>query len=48
MRILIIAALAVFGVHSATSVDTQHEHNKVVCYWNSTAFYRDGMIDFTK
>ncbi|XP_076237232.1 imaginal disc growth factor 4 isoform X1 [Calliopsis andreniformis] len=41
MKVLIFAALAVLSVQSVLSVDT-HEHNKVVCYWNSTAFERQG------
>ncbi|XP_076756308.1 imaginal disc growth factor 4 isoform X1 [Xylocopa sonorina] len=41
MKVLIFAAIAVLSVQSALSVDT-HEHNKVVCYWNTTAFDRQG------
>ncbi|PBC29668.1 Chitinase protein Idgf4 [Apis cerana cerana] len=41
MKVLIFAAVAVFCVQSVFTVDT-HEHNKVVCYWNSTAFERQG------
>ncbi|KAK9297612.1 hypothetical protein QLX08_008755 [Tetragonisca angustula] len=41
MKVLIFAVVAVFYVQSALGVDT-HEHNKVVCYWNSTAFDRQG------
>lgn len=43
MKVLIFAAVAVFCVQSVFTVDT-HEHNKVVCYWNSTAFERQGKI----
>ncbi|KAJ8665193.1 hypothetical protein QAD02_006855 [Eretmocerus hayati] len=44
MRLLISAATAVVlvaFVNSVVSVDP-HEHNKVVCYWNSTSFERAG------
>lgn len=41
MRIFIFAALAVLGLKAVLAVDT-HEHNKVVCYWNATAFERAG------
>lgn len=41
MKLLILAAIAAFCVQSVLSVDT-HEHNKVVCFWNSTAFEREG------
>ena len=43
MKVLIFAAVAVFCVQSVFTVDT-HEHNKVVCYWNTTAFERQGEI----
>ena len=45
MKVLIFAVVAVFYVQSALGVDT-HEHNKVVCYWNSTAFDRQGNVSF--
>ncbi|XP_003702512.1 imaginal disc growth factor 4 isoform X2 [Megachile rotundata] len=41
MKVLLFAAIAVFCVQAVLSVDL-HEHNKVVCYWNSTAFERQG------
>ena len=41
MKVLIFTAIAVFFVQSVLTVDV-HEHNKVVCYWNSTAFERQG------
>ncbi|XP_076288904.1 imaginal disc growth factor 4 isoform X2 [Lasioglossum baleicum] len=41
MKVLILAAIAAFCIQSVLSVDT-HEHNKVVCFWNSTAFERQG------
>nr|XP_034185610.1 chitinase-like protein Idgf4 isoform X2 [Osmia lignaria] len=41
MKVLIFTAIAVFCVQSVLTVDV-HEHNKVVCYWNSTAFERQG------
>lgn len=43
MKVLIFAAVAVFCVQSVFTVDT-HEHNKIVCYWNTTAFERQGEI----
>ncbi|KOC70074.1 Chitinase-like protein Idgf4 [Habropoda laboriosa] len=41
MKVLIFAAVAVFCAQSVLALDP-HEHNKVVCYWNSTAFERQG------
>ncbi|XP_076180390.1 imaginal disc growth factor 4 isoform X2 [Ptiloglossa arizonensis] len=41
MKVLIFAAFAALCAQSVLSVDL-HEHNKVVCYWNSTAFERQG------
>ncbi|XP_043261071.1 chitinase-like protein Idgf4 isoform X2 [Colletes gigas] len=41
MKVLIFAAFAALCAQSVLSVDP-HEHNKVVCYWNSTAFERQG------
>ncbi|XP_015430447.1 PREDICTED: chitinase-like protein EN03 isoform X1 [Dufourea novaeangliae] len=41
MKVLIFAVFAAFCAPSVLTVDT-HEHNKVVCYWNSTAFERQG------
>lgn len=45
MKVLIFAAFAALCAQSVLSVDL-HEHNKVVCYWNSTAFERQGNILF--
>ncbi|XP_017876180.1 chitinase-like protein EN03 isoform X2 [Ceratina calcarata] len=41
MRVLISAAVAVLCFSAVLCADT-HEHTKVVCYWNSTAFERQG------
>nr|XP_031830220.1 chitinase-like protein EN03 isoform X1 [Nomia melanderi]XP_031830221.1 chitinase-like protein EN03 isoform X1 [Nomia melanderi] len=41
MKVLFFAAVAAFCAQSVLSVDT-HEHNKVVCFWNSTAYERQG------
>ncbi|CAK9826483.1 Chitinase-like protein Idgf4 [Anthophora retusa] len=41
MQVLIFAAVAVFCAQSVLSLDP-HEHTKVVCFWNSTAFERQG------
>ncbi|XP_053984569.1 chitinase-like protein EN03 isoform X1 [Hylaeus volcanicus] len=41
MKVLIIAAFAALCAQSVLGAEL-HEHNKVVCYWNSTAFEREG------
>ncbi|OAD57983.1 Chitinase-like protein Idgf4 [Eufriesea mexicana] len=42
MKVLIFAAVAAFCVQLALTATTTNEHNKVVCYWNSSAFDRQG------
>ncbi|XP_033221448.1 chitinase-like protein EN03 [Belonocnema kinseyi] len=46
MKLLIVSTLAFWLIlacsnHEVLAVDP-HEHNKVVCYWNSTSFERQG------
>jgi chitinase len=41
MKLLILAAVAALCINLGATVDI-HEHNKVVCYWNSTSFERSG------
>ncbi|XP_076378568.1 imaginal disc growth factor 4 isoform X1 [Megalopta genalis] len=41
MKVLILVAFVAFSAQLALSADP-HEHNKVVCFWNSTAFERQG------
>lgn len=46
MKVLILAAIAAFSIQSVLSVDTHNDHNKVVCFWNSTSFLREGVGKF--
>lgn len=41
MNELFLLTLIAFGVGICAAVDP-HEHNKIVCYWNSTSFNRPG------
>ncbi|XP_034943964.1 chitinase-like protein Idgf4 [Chelonus insularis] len=41
MKTLVFAVIAAFAINLGAAVDP-HEHNKVVCYWNSTSFERPG------
>lgn len=40
MKLLFLTLLAVICLQEALCVVDTHEHNKIVCYWNSTAFDR--------
>jgi len=41
MKTLLSAVFTVLAVQAVFGVDP-NEHNKVVCYWNSTAYERQG------
>lgn len=41
MKTLLSIALAVLCIQAVFGADP-HEHSKVVCYWNSTAYERQG------
>lgn len=46
MKLLIVSSLAIWlllaHLNNEVSAVDPHEHNKVVCYWNSTSFERQG------
>lgn len=46
MKTLLSAVFAVLYIQAVLGVDP-HEHSKVVCYWNSTAYERQGGSFFT-
>nr|AXY94709.1 chitinase-like protein IDGF [Habrobracon hebetor] len=39
MRLLSLSLIVILSIDLSSAIDT-HEHNKVVCYWNSTSFKR--------
>ncbi|XP_011633966.1 chitinase-like protein Idgf4 isoform X3 [Pogonomyrmex barbatus] len=45
MKTLLLAVFALLCIQAVFSVDP-NEHNKVVCYWNSTAYERQGPAKF--
>ncbi|XP_020277901.1 chitinase-like protein Idgf4 isoform X2 [Pseudomyrmex gracilis] len=45
MKTLLSIIFALLCIQAALSADP-HEHSKVVCYWNSTAFEREGPAKF--
>ncbi|XP_012226314.1 chitinase-like protein Idgf4 isoform X2 [Linepithema humile] len=45
MKTLLSVVFAVLCIQSVFGVDP-HEHSKVVCYWNSTAYERQGQAQF--
>ncbi|KAF7987648.1 hypothetical protein HCN44_003511 [Aphidius gifuensis] len=45
MKLVIFAAIVALSVNLGNALDP-HEHNKVVCYWNSTSFERLGAGKF--
>lgn len=46
MKTLLSVVFAVLYIQAVLGVDP-HEHSKVVCYWNSTAYERQGGSFFT-
>ncbi|XP_029178705.1 chitinase-like protein Idgf4 isoform X2 [Nylanderia fulva] len=45
MKMLFLVALAALCIQTVLGADP-HEHSKVVCYWNSTAYERQGPAKF--
>ncbi|KAK0167192.1 hypothetical protein PV327_004623 [Microctonus hyperodae] len=41
MKLIYLALIAAFVINLGATLDP-HEHNKVVCYWNSTSYQRSG------